>query len=73
MMLAEYKRVKSKIQAPLNVLMTPHLAKIDDAIRPGMTILTWTSLNIETYLQNILDKLGKPISKIHSDISPHDL
>ncbi|XP_066479011.1 dynein axonemal heavy chain 5 [Tiliqua scincoides] len=58
MMLAEYKRVKSKIQAPLNTLMTPHLAKVDDAIRPGMTTLTWTSLNIEKYLQNILDKLA---------------
>ncbi|XP_053253117.1 dynein axonemal heavy chain 5 isoform X2 [Podarcis raffonei] len=58
MMLAEYKRVKSKIQTPLHVLMAPHLAKVDDAIQPGLTTLTWTSLNIEKYLQNILDKLA---------------
>ncbi|XP_061445335.1 dynein axonemal heavy chain 5 isoform X5 [Rhineura floridana] len=58
MMMAEYKRVKSKIQAPLHVLMAPHLAKVDDAIQPGMTTLTWTSLNIEKYLHNILDKLA---------------
>ncbi|XP_053100655.1 dynein axonemal heavy chain 5-like isoform X3 [Hemicordylus capensis] len=58
MMLAEYKRVKLKIQAPLNILMTPHLAKVDDTIQPGMTTLTWTSLNIEQYLQSVLDKLA---------------
>uniref|UniRef100_G1KES7 Dynein axonemal heavy chain 5 n=1 Tax=Anolis carolinensis TaxID=28377 RepID=G1KES7_ANOCA len=58
MMLEEYKRVKSKIQAPLHVLMAPHVAKVDEAMQPGMTTLTWTSLNIEMYLQNILDKLA---------------
>ncbi|XP_078247829.1 dynein axonemal heavy chain 5 isoform X3 [Pogona vitticeps] len=58
MMLAEYKRVKSKIQAPLLTLMIPHVAKVDDAIQPGLTTLTWTSLNIEKYLQNVLDKLA---------------
>ncbi|XP_054841808.1 dynein axonemal heavy chain 5 [Eublepharis macularius] len=58
MMLAEYRRVKSKIQAPLHTLMTLHLAKVDEAIQPGLTTLTWTSLNIEKYLQNILDKLA---------------
>ncbi|KAH0618009.1 hypothetical protein JD844_016916 [Phrynosoma platyrhinos] len=58
MMLAEYKRVKSKIQAPLHMLMAPHVAKVDEAMQPGMTSLTWTSLNIEKYLQNILDKLA---------------
>lgn len=59
MMLAEYKRVKSKIQGPLLTLMIPHVAKVDEAMQPGMTTLTWTSLNIEKYLQNVLDKLGK--------------
>ncbi|XP_048363840.1 dynein axonemal heavy chain 5 [Sphaerodactylus townsendi] len=58
MMLAEYKRVKSKIQAPLHTLMTLHLAKVDDAIQPGLTTLSWTSLNIEKYLQNVFDKLA---------------
>ncbi|XP_044298752.1 dynein axonemal heavy chain 5 [Varanus komodoensis] len=58
MMLGEYKRVKSKIQAPLHMLMMPHVARVDDALQPGMTILTWTSLNIENYVQQILDKLA---------------
>uniref|UniRef100_A0A670IEH5 Dynein axonemal heavy chain 5 n=1 Tax=Podarcis muralis TaxID=64176 RepID=A0A670IEH5_PODMU len=58
------QKLKSKIQTPLHVLMGPHLAKVDDAIQPGLTTLTWTSLNIEKYLQNILDKQSaQPIFK----------
>lgn len=60
MMLVEYKRVKSKIQMPIDQLMAPHLANVDDVIHPGLTSLNWTSLNIERYLNNIFDKLGKP-------------
>ncbi|KAL8182704.1 UNVERIFIED_CONTAM: hypothetical protein K2H54_062241 [Gekko kuhli] len=58
MMLSEYKRVKSKIPAPLHTLMTFHLAKVDDAMQPGLTTLSWTSLNIKKYLQNVLDKIA---------------
>ncbi|XP_019376784.1 PREDICTED: dynein heavy chain 5, axonemal [Gavialis gangeticus] len=59
MMLVEYKRVKSKIQMPIDQLIAPHLAKVDDAIHPGLTSLNWTSLNIERYLNNIFDKLAE--------------
>lgn len=57
--------MKSKIPAPLQTLMTLHLAKVDDAMQPGLTTLSWTSLNIEKYLQNVLDKIGRsfPIGK----------
>ncbi|CAM4590230.1 unnamed protein product [Lepidochelys kempii] len=58
MMLAEYKRVKSKIQTPIDQLMAPHLANVDDAIQPGLTSLNWTSLNTEKYINNIFDKLA---------------
>ncbi|XP_070603204.1 dynein axonemal heavy chain 5 isoform X1 [Erythrolamprus reginae] len=57
LILAEYKRIKSKIQIPLLTLMAPHVAKVDELIQPGITTLTWTSLNIETYLENIFSKL----------------
>ncbi|XP_069469880.1 dynein axonemal heavy chain 5 [Ambystoma mexicanum] len=58
LMLAEDKRVRAKIQSPLHQLMSPHIAKIDDAIQPGLTSLNWTSLNIEKYLNNISAKHG---------------
>nr|XP_009683066.1 PREDICTED: dynein heavy chain 5, axonemal [Struthio camelus australis] len=59
MMLAEYKRIKLKIQHPIEQLMVPWLANIDDAIQPGLMLLTWTSLNVEKYINTIFCKLGE--------------
>ncbi|XP_051632386.1 dynein axonemal heavy chain 5-like, partial [Manacus candei] len=57
-MLAEYKRIKLKIQHPIEQLMVPQLANIDDAIKPGLMLLTWTSLNIEKYINTVFYKLA---------------
>uniref|UniRef100_A0A2K6MIB6 Dynein axonemal heavy chain 5 n=1 Tax=Rhinopithecus bieti TaxID=61621 RepID=A0A2K6MIB6_RHIBE len=57
MMLAEYQRVKSKIPSAIEQLIVPHLAKVDEALQPGLAALTWTSLNIETYLENTFAKI----------------
>ncbi|XP_047906156.2 dynein axonemal heavy chain 5 isoform X2 [Anser cygnoides] len=58
MILAEYKRIKLKIQHPIEQLMIPWLANVDDAIQPGLILLTWTSLNIEKYVNTVFDKLA---------------
>ncbi|XP_013370435.1 PREDICTED: dynein heavy chain 5, axonemal isoform X2 [Chinchilla lanigera] len=57
MMLAEYQRVKSQIPPAVEQLMVPHLAKVDEALQPGLAALTWTSLNIESYLENTFAKI----------------
>ncbi|KAK1345311.1 hypothetical protein QTO34_014022 [Cnephaeus nilssonii] len=57
MMLAEYQRVKSKMPPIIEPLMVPHLAKVDEALQPGLAALTWTSLNIETYLKHAFAKI----------------
>ncbi|KAM6224385.1 dynein axonemal heavy chain 5 [Rhynchocyon petersi] len=57
MMLTEYQRVKSKIPPTIEHLMTPHLAKVDEALRPGLAALNWTSLNIEAYLESTFEKI----------------
>jgi dynein heavy chain len=36
----------------------PHVAKVDEAILPGLTSLNWTSLNIEKYLSRINSALS---------------
>ncbi|KFQ30560.1 Dynein heavy chain 5, axonemal, partial [Mesitornis unicolor] len=58
MMLTEYKRIKLKIQHPIEQLMVPWLANVDDAIQPGLMLLTWTSLNIEKYINTVFYKLA---------------
>ncbi|XP_013856068.1 dynein heavy chain 5, axonemal, partial [Austrofundulus limnaeus] len=48
LMLSENTRVK--IQTTFEQLYVPHVAKVDEAILPGLDILCWKSLNIDTYL-----------------------
>ncbi|XP_060906983.1 dynein axonemal heavy chain 5 [Labrus mixtus] len=53
LILSENTRVRAKIQSAFEQLATPHVAKVDEAIQPGLTSLNWTSLNIDKYLDNI--------------------
>ncbi|XP_058258291.1 dynein axonemal heavy chain 5 isoform X2 [Hemibagrus wyckioides] len=53
MVLSENSRVRAKIQPAFEQLLTPHVAKVDEAIQPGLTSLNWASLNIDKYLDHI--------------------
>ncbi|XP_075937501.1 dynein axonemal heavy chain 5 isoform X2 [Anarhichas minor] len=53
LMLSENTRVRSKIQCAFEQLAMPHVAKVDEAIQPGLTSINWTSLNIDKYLGRI--------------------
>ncbi|KAM7382615.1 hypothetical protein PAMP_002338 [Pampus punctatissimus] len=53
LMLSENTRVRAKIQSAFEQLTMPHVAKVDEAIQPGLTSLNWTSLNIDKYLSCI--------------------
>lgn len=64
-MLAEYKRIKLKIQHPFEQLMAPRLIHVDDAIQPGLMILNWTCLNIERYINTVFSKLGGLLAPFH--------
>ncbi|XP_037533193.1 dynein heavy chain 5, axonemal [Nematolebias whitei] len=53
LMLSENSRVRAKIQTAFEPLAVPHVAKVDDAIQPGLIYLNWTSLNVDKYLSSI--------------------
>ncbi|XP_077866685.1 dynein axonemal heavy chain 5-like [Saccoglossus kowalevskii] len=59
LLLSENKRVCGKIHAAFEPLMAPHISKLDDAIEPGLTKLTWTSMTIDTYVKDVYDALGE--------------
>lgn len=40
-------------------LMAPHFTKIEAAIEPGLTMLNWTSLNLDTYMDCVYETLGE--------------
>lgn len=48
--LKEYERINSKIKPICKNLLLPHIEDLDLKLRPGMVTLTWTSMNIESYL-----------------------
>jgi dynein heavy chain len=45
------KQVLGRVSPLLRKAMQPHIDKLDRALQPGMTALTWTSLNLDSYLQ----------------------
>lgn len=63
-MLSEYERVKLKMPPAIEQLMFPHLARVDEALQPGLAVLTWTSLNIGGYLENAFAKISECVYKL---------
>ncbi|EDV21817.1 uncharacterized protein TRIADDRAFT_59929 [Trichoplax adhaerens] len=57
LLLSENKRVRSKIPSNFETLLMPHLATIDAALEPGLSMLTWTSMNLMSYVKQVQEKL----------------
>ena len=51
--LQEHERVVGMIATVVKPLLRLHLDDLDNKIQPGMSILTWTSMNIDGYLHHI--------------------
>lgn len=57
--LKEYRRVTQMVKPIVSNLLKPHVENLDFKMRPGMVTLTWTSMNIEGYLEEIWKELDK--------------
>jgi len=49
--LGEYERVMEGVPEILAPLLKPHIAELQCVINPGLVTLTWTSMNIQSFLQ----------------------
>lgn len=70
-LLREYDRITSRILPVTSALMEPHIRDLDMRVRPGMTTLTWTSMNIDGYVHSVsaaLKRLDDLISKANDII-----
>ncbi|XP_077977872.1 dynein axonemal heavy chain 5-like isoform X2 [Glandiceps talaboti] len=56
--LKEYDRIVGTIPPVLLPLMKPYRDRVEDALKPGLNALNWTSLSIEQYISNIYKELG---------------
>ncbi|KAI8831563.1 hypothetical protein BC829DRAFT_494479 [Chytridium lagenaria] len=53
------KRVLERVSNILRRAMGPHIEELDKALQPGLTALTWTSLNLDNYLEANHHQLAK--------------
>ena len=56
-MLQERARILDQSPLIFKPLISPHLAKLDAAVDPGLSMLNWTSLNLDTYIGGVYEAL----------------
>jgi dynein heavy chain len=55
----EVNRIMSTVKPITANLLKPHMENLDWKMRPGMTSLSWTSLNMDLFLQDIWRELDR--------------
>ncbi|XP_034615402.1 dynein heavy chain 5, axonemal-like [Trachemys scripta elegans] len=56
-LLTDYKKFVNRIPAILEPLMKPFMEQIEESLTPGLTQLSWTSPNIDTFLKKVYNSL----------------
>ena len=70
-MLMEYERVLNNINPVTAQLLTPHVRTVELTLHPGLTTITWTSINIHVFKSQVLhalyqlEELVKSVNDIH--------
>jgi dynein heavy chain len=70
--LAEYERVMESVPDILAALLKPHMAELQCVINPGLVTLTWTSMNIQAYLQRFhaeMVRFGELVDKLKDNVA----
>ncbi|KAL7543927.1 hypothetical protein ACHAXR_013293, partial [Thalassiosira sp. AJA248-18] len=57
--LTEYDRIVAEVIPVTAMVLRPHFKDMEWKLRPGMTTLTWTSLNIDPYINHVHSGLKK--------------
>ncbi|XP_066579440.1 dynein axonemal heavy chain 5-like [Amia ocellicauda] len=64
-MLQDFQEALNKVPDILQPVMQPFVMQVDEALSPGLTMLTWTSLDIERFIDTVygalegLQQMGK--------------
>ncbi len=53
----KYKQALSKGPEILEPLMEPHVEKLNEMLSPGLTLLRWTSLNLDHFAETVISAL----------------
>ena len=66
--LSEYDRIAAAVIPATSVILRPHFTDMEYKLRPGMVTLTWTSMNIDsfvTHVQSGLRRLDELVSNVN--------
>jgi len=55
LLLQENRRIRSKIPPALGTLMVIHVERIDRVLEPGLTSLSWTSVTLQSYVEEVYE------------------
>jgi len=64
--LSEYDRIVAKVIPVTAMLLRPHFNDMEFKLRPGMTTLTWTSMNIDAYKSHVYTGLHRLEQLVHN-------
>ncbi|XP_074550150.1 dynein axonemal heavy chain 5 [Halichoeres trimaculatus] len=69
-LLKDYSSVVAKIPSSLLPLMQPFIGRVEACLSPGLTTLSWTALNTESFIQGVYAALNDldQVSKAASDL-----
>lgn len=57
--MSEYKRIQDKIPEILLPLMELHFESVDKVISPGLSVVKWTSLNLQSFIETVNSSLAQ--------------
>ncbi|CAM9753381.1 unnamed protein product [Sphacelaria rigidula] len=57
--LREYHQLVRSIVPVMKALLQPHVQAVEQRLRPGWTVLTWTSMNIDGYRKSVQEGLHR--------------
>lgn len=69
--LTEYDSIMAEVIPVTSMILRPHFNDMEHKLRPGMITLTWTSMNIESYINTIhrgLKQLRELVSNVNGII-----
>ncbi|UJR23298.1 hypothetical protein I4U23_026313 [Adineta vaga] len=53
------KQLREKVKQPFEALLAPKIHRLNDIIKPGLTSITWTSLNIDDFVMTVNSALDE--------------